>query len=86
MNFSQAGGSGGIIDNANSGQTITIANTIGESVAGVQVQLLGASTLVLSGANTYTGGTTVSGFGILQVTNNSGRHGTGDAVRRAVSG
>jgi autotransporter-associated beta strand protein len=35
------------------------------------VQLLGASTLVLSGANTYTGGTTVGAFGTLQVTNNS---------------
>jgi autotransporter-associated beta strand protein len=71
VNFSLAGPFGGIIDNANSGQTITIANNIGESTAGVQVQQLGASTLVLSGVNTYTGGTTVSGFGTVQVTNNS---------------
>jgi autotransporter-associated beta strand protein len=71
LNFSQAGSAGGIIDNANAGQTITIANAIGESVPGVQVQLLGQSTLVLSGANSYTGGTTVSGFATLQVTNNS---------------
>jgi autotransporter-associated beta strand protein len=71
LNFSQAGSAGGIIDNANAGQTITIANSIGESVPGVQVQVLGPSTLVLSGANSYTGGTTVSGFATLQVTNNS---------------
>ena len=71
VNFSFAGPFGGIIDNANAGQTISIANNIGESVAGVQVQLTGPSTLVLSGTNTYTGGTTISGFGTLQVTNNS---------------
>jgi autotransporter-associated beta strand protein len=71
VNFSKAGSTGGIIDNANSGQTITISNNIGESSAGVQVQLLGASILVLSGANTYSGGTTVSNFGVLQATSGS---------------
>ena len=61
---------GGIFDNANLGQTISIANNIGESVAGVQVMLQGSSTLVLSGTNTYSGGTYV-GVGTLQVTNNN---------------
>ena len=68
VNFSLAGPTGGIIDNANAGQTITIANNIGESVAGVAVQQLGNSTLVLTGANTYTGGTTISA-GTLQLGN-----------------
>jgi autotransporter-associated beta strand protein len=70
VNFSLAGALGGIIDNANSGQTITISNNIGESVAGVQVQLNGTSTLVLLGSNTYTGGTFITGCGcstILQL-------------------
>ena len=58
VNFSLAGPFGGIIDNAAS-QTISIANNIGESVAGVQVQQLGSGMLVLSGNNTYTGGTTI---------------------------
>src|SRR5665213_1916501 len=70
VNFSQAGSSGGIIDNANSGQSITIANNIGETVAGTQVQLLGNSALTLDGNNTYSGGTTVSGFGTLSVVSN----------------
>jgi len=71
VNFSLAGATGGIIDNANSGQTISISNNIGESAASVQVQLRGSSTLILSGANSYSGGTTVSNFGILQMTNNN---------------
>ena len=70
VSFSLAGPTGGIINNANAGQTITISNNIGESVAGVQVQQLDNSTLVLSGINTYSGGTTISG-GTLVVTNNS---------------
>lgn len=70
VNFSLAGPFGGIIDNANASQTISIADNIGESVAGVQVQQLGNGTLVLSGNNTYTGGTIIN-TGILQVTNNS---------------
>jgi len=71
VNFSQAGSAGGLLDNANSNQTISISNNIGESVTGVQVQLLGQSTLVLAGTNTYSGGTTASNFGTLQVTNNN---------------
>ncbi len=71
VKFSFAGPLGGIIDNANAGQTISIANNIGKSVAGVQVQQLGSSTLILSGTNTYTGGTTISGFGTLQAASSS---------------
>jgi autotransporter-associated beta strand protein len=80
VNFSQAGASGGIINNANSGQTISIGNNIGESVAGVQLQQLGNSTLVLTGTNTYSGGTTISA-GTLQL-GNGGSTGsiTGDVV------
>jgi autotransporter-associated beta strand protein len=71
VNFSRAGPTGGIIDNATAGQFISISNNIGESVAGVQVQQLGNGMLILSGVNTYSGGTKVSGTGIVQVTNNS---------------
>jgi autotransporter-associated beta strand protein len=60
VDFSLAGANGGVINKANSGQSISISNKIGESVAGVQVQQLGASTLTLSGANTYSGGTTIA--------------------------
>ena len=70
VNFSTAGAGGGIINNANAGQAISISNNIGETVAGVQVQQLGGSMLTLSGANTYSGGTIISA-GTLQVTNNS---------------
>lgn len=69
VNFSLPGNSGGVIDSANAGQTITIFNNIGESAPGVQVQLNGASTLFLRGGNTYTGGTTVSSGGTLRVAN-----------------
>ena len=67
VNFSLAGTTGGVINNANSGQTISISNNIGESAAGVQLQQLGSSTLILSGINSYTGSTVVSG-GTLLVT------------------
>ncbi|MES2197958.1 MAG: autotransporter domain-containing protein [Pseudomonadota bacterium] len=50
---------------------MTIANNIGESVAGVQVQLLGNSYLALVGNNSYSGGTTVSGLGTLGVVSNT---------------
>ena len=68
VNFSQAGLGGGIVNNASAGQTISIANNIGQSVAGVAVQQLGASTLILSGNNSYSGGTLISA-GTVQVTN-----------------
>jgi len=71
VNFSLAGASGGIIDNANSGQVISIANAIGGQVAGVQVQQTGTSTLILSGTNSYSGGTSVSAGATLQVTNSA---------------
>lgn len=70
VNFSAAGPTGGIIDNANALQTITIQNNIGESTPGVQLQLNGSSRLVLLGNNTYTGGTfinTICGCGTLQL-------------------
>jgi hypothetical protein len=69
VNFSFAGPLGGIISNANLGQTISIFNNIGESVAGVQVQQIGNGTLQLLGTNTYSGGTIIGGGGTLLVTN-----------------
>jgi autotransporter-associated beta strand protein len=72
VTFSPAGGfPGGIGVFANSGQTISIANNIGESAAGAGVLQQGNSTLILSGTNTYSGGTTISSGALLQVTNNS---------------
>jgi autotransporter-associated beta strand protein len=68
VKFGVAGAGGGVIDNANSGQSIEILNNIGGS--GAQVQLLGNSVLTLFGNNTYSGGTTVSGSGILSVVSN----------------
>ena len=66
VNFSVAGAGGGIINNATAGQFIGISNIIGG--AGVTVQQLGASTLILSGSNTYGGGTLISA-GTVQVSN-----------------
>ena len=66
VNFSVAGVGGGIINNANAGQFIGISNVIGG--AGVAVQQLGASTLILAGSNTYGGGTLISA-GTVQVSN-----------------
>lgn len=72
----------GILNFANTGQTITISNNLSEAVFGVgplaSVQQLGNSTLVLSGTNTYQGGTLIS-FGTVQVTNNSSV-GSGDVT------
>jgi autotransporter-associated beta strand protein len=69
VNFSMSGPSGGVINNANSGQTITISANINDGVGGpIMVQQFGNSTLVLSGTNGYTGGTLISA-GIVQVTN-----------------
>jgi autotransporter-associated beta strand protein len=69
--FGVAGPAGGVINNANAGQTITIANNIndgfdGVSIIPVSVQQLGNSTLVLAGANSYSGGTLISA-GTVQV-------------------
>jgi autotransporter-associated beta strand protein len=47
----------GLIDNANAGQSISIANSL--NGAGAQLMLNGNSTLTLLGANTYTGATTI---------------------------
>ncbi|WBL78690.1 autotransporter domain-containing protein [Bradyrhizobium xenonodulans] len=68
MTFSQAGVSGGVTNNANAGQTISIANNLGQAVSGVQLTQAGSSTLILTGTNTYTGGTTISA-GTLQIGN-----------------
>src|SRR6185437_5042173 len=66
VDFDVAGPAGGLINNANAGQVITINTNINGSVAGVQVQQLGNSTLVLAGNNGYTGGTLISA-GTVQV-------------------
>ena len=71
INFSLAGPAGGLINYANAGQTITIFNNIGETVAGVQVQQLGSSTLTLAGNNTYTGGTFICVCATLQLGDSS---------------
>ena len=68
VNFSATGG---IFNNANAGQTISISNNLGESAAGAQLQQLGNSTLILTGTNTYGGGTTISA-GTLQIGNGAG--------------
>jgi len=71
VNFSKAGSGGGIIVNSELGQTMSIANNIGETVAGVQVQVLAESKLVLSGSNSYSGGTRIANAGTVQVTNSN---------------
>jgi len=75
--FSVAGPAGGIINNANAGQVIIIGNAIndgavfpGPVAVPVMVQQLGNSTLVLTGANGYSGGTLISA-GTVQVNNGS---------------
>ncbi|HEV7407128.1 MAG TPA: autotransporter-associated beta strand repeat-containing protein [Bradyrhizobium sp.] len=65
VNFSATGG---LFNNANAGQTISIANNLGESAAGAQLQQLGNSTLILTGNNTYSGGTVIAA-GTLQIGN-----------------
>jgi autotransporter-associated beta strand protein len=67
VNFSLAGASGGIINNANADQRIS--SNIGEAVAGVQIQQLGNGALTLSGNNTYSGGTIITA-GAIKVTDN----------------
>lgn len=69
VQFSLSGPTGGLINNANAGQTITVSANIADSIGGaVMVQQLGNSTLVLSGTNGYSGGTVISA-GTVQVTN-----------------
>ncbi|HTA99150.1 MAG TPA: autotransporter domain-containing protein [Bradyrhizobium sp.] len=68
VNFSATGG---LFNHANAGQTISISNALGESAAGAQLQQLGNSTLILTGANTFSGGTTISA-GTLQIGNGGG--------------
>jgi autotransporter-associated beta strand protein len=58
----------GLVNNAGAG-SISIANNLGG--AGAQLQQLGASTLTLSGSNTYTGVTTISA-GTLALTGTGG--------------
>ncbi|MHB8270635.1 autotransporter-associated beta strand repeat-containing protein [Bradyrhizobium sp.] len=62
------GATGGLFNNANAGQTISIDNNLGESAAGAQLQQLGNSTLILTGNNTYSGGTVIAA-GTLQIGN-----------------
>jgi len=60
-------GGSGLVNNANTGQTISVLNNIGGAGS---VNQAAASNLTLSGTNSYTGGTTVSG-GQLTVGNAS---------------
>jgi hypothetical protein len=62
----------------------TISDTISGAISG-GFQKNGAGTLVLSGANTYTGGTTISG-GILRASNTTGSATGSDAVTVANGG
>ncbi len=48
---------------------VTIAGSIGQSVGGLGITKVGSGTLVLSGANTYSGTTVLAG--VLQVTNSA---------------
>jgi autotransporter-associated beta strand protein len=50
-------GGAGLVNNANAGQSISVSNNIGGAGS---VSQAGVSTLTLSGANSYTGGTTIS--------------------------
>ena len=69
LGFNVSGPTGGIINNAGAGKTISIDNRINDGFGGpVGVQQLGNSTLILSGSNSYSGGTLISA-GTVQVTN-----------------
>ncbi|MFQ3456302.1 autotransporter-associated beta strand repeat-containing protein [Bradyrhizobium sp. UFLA01-814] len=64
------------------GTTQTISGIISDATGGApagEVVVKGGGTLVLSGANTYSGGTTVSGS-TLQVTRSSVLNGSGDTI------
>lgn len=67
--FSLSGPTGGLINSANTGQTITISANVTDGIGGpIMVQQTGNSTLVLAGTNGYSGGTVISA-GTVQVTN-----------------
>ncbi|MCA6098230.1 autotransporter domain-containing protein [Bradyrhizobium australafricanum] len=69
VGFSLSGPTGGLINQANNGQTITINANLTDGIGGpAMVQQLGNSTLVLAGTNAYSGGTLISA-GTVQVTN-----------------
>ena len=51
---------------ATTGSSVTIAGSISQTNAGTSVTLTGGGMLILSGSNTYTGGTTING-GTLEV-------------------
>ena len=53
---------------ATAGSSLTISAPVSQANAGTSVTLTGGGTLILSGSNTYTGGTTISG-GTLEVAN-----------------
>ncbi|MGJ5070482.1 autotransporter domain-containing protein [Bradyrhizobium oligotrophicum] len=67
VNFGVAGPGWGFINDASSGQTITIGNNLGETVAGVRAELLGNSTTILLGNNSYSGGTFIGNGATLQL-------------------
>lgn len=71
------GGGSGVLNivlgqsgNFNAAGTITISSVISDGGSGFGITKTGAGTLTLSGANTYSGGTTVSA-GLLQLNNSS---------------
>ena len=66
------------IDNA-AANALTVSGTIGDSGLGYGLTKTGVGTLVLSGSNTYTGGTTLAG-GILNVGSAGALNSTGDIV------
>ena len=68
----------------NAANNLTIGSVIGETLVGATLSKTGAGNLILSGANTYTGGTTVS-VGTLLV-NNTTNSGTGTGAVAVSSG
>ncbi|MBL8823189.1 MAG: autotransporter-associated beta strand repeat-containing protein [Planctomycetia bacterium] len=70
------GANGGGFDIANAANTFTVSQALG---AGGSLTKLGAGTLVLSGANTYTGGTNLNA-GILSVAGDGNLGNSGDGL------
>jgi autotransporter-associated beta strand protein len=68
VQFFLGGPTGGVINNANSGQAISISLNVDDAISPIMVQQLGNSTLVLAGTNGYSGGTLISA-GTVRVTN-----------------